>query len=358
MRQTISTRISLAIALLVSVNVHAANKPTASSEWTFAVSGDSRNCGDFVMPVVASQVKAEGDAFYWHLGDFRAIYQLDQDLVSMLPAGTSLTLQQYQPIAWDDFLTREMAPFGNLPVFLGRGNHETIPPMTRDGYVVKFSTYLNRPEIVAQDAADGAAAAPQGSPWFHFVRNGVDFITLDNSTQDEFSNKQLTWLQGVLTRDRAPNSGVTTIIAGMHEALPHSTTFSHAMDDWPLGIATGEMVYHMFADAQTAGKHVYLLASHSHFYAPGIYDSPYWRQAGLVIPSVLIGAAGAHRYKLPDGVSPEAKTHIYGYLQATVHADGTVKFVLKEISEDQMNAGKWPNAPADAIHDCVVNNSD
>ena len=47
----------------------------------FAVSGDSRNCGDFVMPAIAAATKAENDAFYWHLGDFRWMSQPDQDLV-------------------------------------------------------------------------------------------------------------------------------------------------------------------------------------------------------------------------------------------------------------------------------------
>src|ERR1700747_1332848 len=31
----------------------------AVGEWSFAVSGDSRNCGDFVMPAIAAKVKAE-----------------------------------------------------------------------------------------------------------------------------------------------------------------------------------------------------------------------------------------------------------------------------------------------------------
>ena len=67
-----------------------------SSEWTFAVSGDSRNCGDFVMPAIAAKVKAEKDAFYWHLGDFRAYQRPDQDLVAMQPAGTELSRAEYQ----------------------------------------------------------------------------------------------------------------------------------------------------------------------------------------------------------------------------------------------------------------------
>jgi hypothetical protein len=310
------------------------------------------------MPVIAARVKAEGDAFYWHLGDFRWMSQPDQDLLAMLPAGTTLAKPEYQKMAWDDFITHQLNAFGDLPVFLGRGNHENVPPMTRQDYESKFASYLTRPEIVAQDSSDGAAASPRSSSYYHFVRNGVDFITMDNASQDEFTDQQLAWLRGVLDHDQAPGSGVTTILAGMHEALPHSTASNHAMDDWETGTQSGEKAYRIFAAAQKAGKHVYLLASHSHFYSPAIYDSPYWREAGLVIPGIIIGSAGAHRYKLPPGVSAASKTHIYGYLQATVHGDGTMDFKLKEISEDEMAAHKWPNAPLAAIHECYVNNSD
>src|ERR1700682_3605825 len=105
----------------------------AGSTWTFAVSGDSRNCGDFVMPAIAATVKAEKAAFYWPLGDFRWMPQPAEDLLSMLPAGTSLSKGDYQQRAWDDFLTHQMASFAGTPVFLGRGNHEAVPNMTRDG---------------------------------------------------------------------------------------------------------------------------------------------------------------------------------------------------------------------------------
>ncbi len=70
---------------------------TSDTTWSFAVSGDSRNCGDFVMPVIASNVKAEHDAFYWHLGDFRWMSNPDQDLLSMLPAGKVLRNGRVSP---------------------------------------------------------------------------------------------------------------------------------------------------------------------------------------------------------------------------------------------------------------------
>ena len=96
----------------------------------------------------------------------------------------------------------------------------------------------------------------------------MDFITLDNASKDEFSDEQLKWLRGVLDRDLAPDSGIHAIVAGMHEALPHSKGAEHAMDDWEQGERTGDLVYTWFYDAQAAGKHVYLIASHSHYYSP------------------------------------------------------------------------------------------
>ncbi|MDR3741665.1 MAG: hypothetical protein P4L40_21815 [Terracidiphilus sp.] len=344
----------IVIALLVA----ASSAMSAQAQvWTFAVSGDSRNCGDFVMPAIAARVSAEHDAFYWHLGDFRWMSQPDEDLQSMQPSGQQLDKGTYQRIAWDDFLTHQMAAFGTLPVFLGRGNHENVTPMTRDGYTAKFSAYLNRPEIVAQRRADGPGAAPIG-PWYHWTQNGVDFITLDNADREEFSDAQLRWLRGVLDRDLAPNSGIRSIVAGMHEALPHSTGAEHAMDDWPLGQRTGEQVYQWFQHAQAAGKHVYLLASHSHYYSPDIFHTSYWESHGGVVPGIIIGSAGARRYKLPATARSGAKTHIYGYLQGRVLADGSIDFQLRELSESELMRHRWPNAQTDAIHECYIHNAD
>lgn len=347
-----------AVFLVATISSEGATRKSAKPDWTFAVSGDSRNCGDFVMPAIAAKVKAEKDEFYWHLGDFRWMSQPDQDLLAMLPAGTHLSKEEYQQRAWDDFLTHQMASFGSFPVFLGRGNHEDVSPMTRDGYTAKFSSFLDRPEIAAQRKDDGADAAPIG-PWYHWTHNGVDFITLDNSSHDEFTDTQMHWLRVVLDHDLVPNSGIHTIIAGMHEALPHSTGSEHAMDDWSIGQRTGELVYNWFHYAQAAGKHVYLIASHSHYYSPDIFDTPYWRERWkTVVPGLIIGSAGAHRYRLPKDAKPGAKTHIYGFVQGIVHPDGAIDFTLHELSEDDLVRVKWPNAPLDAIHECYIDNAD
>ena len=356
LRQRLVRALAVCVAscgFLVAVRPASAQAPTPL--WTFAVSGDSRNCGDFVMPAIAAKVKAEGDTFYWHLGDFRYISSPDEDLLAMRP---DLKREDYQNLAWDDFLAHQMASFGSLPVFLGRGNHENISPITRDGYIAKFSSFLDRPEIAAQRITDGSAAAPLG-PWYHWTQGWVDFITLDNASQEEFSTAQLKWLRFVLDRDLAPNSGVRAIVVGMHEALPHSTGSEHAMDDWDLGERTGSLVYTWLYDAQTAGKHVYIIASHSHYYSPGIFNTPYWKQySNQVVPGFIIGSAGARRYPLPKSADKDALTHIYGFMQGAVQADGSISFALHELTEDDMNEARWKDAPLEAIHNCFINNAE
>ncbi len=326
--------------------------------FTFGVSGDSRNCGDFVMPAIAAKVKAEKDAFYWHLGDFRWMSSTDQDILALDPEGPRLSHEAYQKMAWDDFLTHQMAAFGTTPVFLGRGNHETVSPMTRQDYIAKFQGFLTRPEISAQRKADGDDGQ-QVESWYHWTRDGVDFITLDNASHDEFTDEQLKWLRGVLDRDLDPKSGIRAIVAGMHEALPHSVSSNHAMDDWDLGIRSGELVYTWFYDAQAAGKHVYVIASHSHYYSPNVFNTPFWKErSARVLPGWIVGTAGAHRYKLSPNADKASLTDIYGFMRGSVHADGTIDFSLQQLTEDDLKQSKWPNAPLDAIHECYIHNSD
>lgn len=107
-----------------------------------------------------------------------------------------------------------------------------------------------------------------------------------------------------------------------------------------------------------AGKHVYLIASHSHYYSPDVFDTAYWREHGGVVPGWIIGAAGAHRYKLPATAQPGAKTHVYGYMQGRVHGDGSITFTLHELSESDLMKVRWPNTSAEAIHECYIHNAD
>ena len=103
-------KLSLTLASLIALPLflHAQSSP-AKSTWSFAISGDSRNCGDFVMPAIAAHVKDEGDVLYWHLGDFRALYMIDEDMKALEPNGAQLGKEDYLNRAWDDFRVHQLA---------------------------------------------------------------------------------------------------------------------------------------------------------------------------------------------------------------------------------------------------------
>jgi hypothetical protein len=328
-------------------------------EWRFAVSGDSRNCGDVVMPAIAASVAKSGAAFYWHLGDFRAIYTIDEDMVppaSLHLNAPSLTKADYLAGAWPDFIQHQLKPFGAVEVFLAVGNHETIPPMSSAAYLKQFDPWLNSARLKAQRAADGDAAGAR--TYYHWVMNGtVDFLTLDNATNSAFDAGQMAWIRARLAADRNAPS-IKTIVVGLHEALPGSKGLSHSMCDSSAGVLTGGEVYNLLYDLQQAGKKVYVVASHSHFVLEDVYRTPYW--GAKVLPGWIVGAAGAVRYRLPPGLTGTAfaKTDVSGYLLATVHADGSIGFEFRELSLDdlrQANAG----AVADALVGwCYAHNAD
>src|SRR6266436_6678616 len=104
--------------------------------WNFLVSGDSRNCGDVVMPGIAETARKNEAAFYWHLGDLRAIYSFDEDIQHQPEhIAKPLSITDYESSAWPDFIDSQIAPFGSIPFFVGIGNHETIPPLkTREDF--------------------------------------------------------------------------------------------------------------------------------------------------------------------------------------------------------------------------------
>jgi hypothetical protein len=68
-----------------------------SGSWSFAISGDSRNCGDIIMPAIAQGVRRDGTQFYWHLGDFRSTYDFDMDILAAPKyRSTHLPIAEYQ----------------------------------------------------------------------------------------------------------------------------------------------------------------------------------------------------------------------------------------------------------------------
>jgi hypothetical protein len=352
--------IRLALVVLSAVISGAQSAPSASraGTWTFIVSGDSRNCGDIVVPTIAAHSTRFSPSFYWHLGDLRAIYKIDEDIAfSNANAGHPLSCELYQRLAWNDFAANQIAAFRDLPVYLGIGNHETIPPKNEDAFRRQFADWLDQATLRREREQDKEPAQPE--PYFHWVERGVDFIYLDNST-GSFPDPQLQWLQHRLDSARS-NVEVTSVVVGMHEALPDSLASDHSMGDkssGPNSRPSGEKAYKALVNFRDQGhKPVYVLSSHSHFYLENIFASPQLTQNGAKpLPGWIVGTAGAVRYKPPDD-APRAKTDVYGYLLGTVSADGTIQFSFKEVRDTDVPHYVRQRYPAKEVLWCFVHNS-
>src|SRR4051794_40616669 len=73
------------VAIVVSTSQSSVTTPQASGSWYFTVSGDSRDCGNLIMPKIAKSIESMNAktpaAFYWHLGDLRNLVTADCDMV-------------------------------------------------------------------------------------------------------------------------------------------------------------------------------------------------------------------------------------------------------------------------------------
>jgi hypothetical protein len=345
----------LASTGLAQTSRHQQNTP----EWNFAVSGDSRNCGDVVMPLIAAGAIKNDAAFYWHLGDLRAIYGADEDYQnSPEHRGKAVRKDEYLKDAWDDFIQNQIGAFGSTPVFVGIGNHETKPPKRREEFAAKFAPWLDSPTLKKQRLADNPkATAP--TTYFHWIQGGVDFIYLDNATFDQFSSEQVNWVDDVLRR-ASSNPEVHALVVGMHAALPDSVAFGHSMSDWSVGVESGRRVYTDLLDfKKKTKKNVYLLASHSHFFMSGIFNSEYWAAHGGELPGWIVGTAGAVRYALPPDASraKEARTRVYGYLLGTVHPDGKIDFKFEEIKKSDTPSAISQRYTPEFVNFCFEKNT-
>ena len=121
------------------------------------------------------------------------------------------------------------------------------------------------------------------------------------------------------------------------------------------GIASGRHVYDLLLDLEKV-KPVYVLASHSHFFMEGIFNTEYWRTHGGVLPGWIVGTAGAVRYDLPKnaGDAKQAKTHVYGYLLATVsdNASDPIHFDFQELHENDASDETVKAFTRDFVHAC------
>jgi hypothetical protein len=354
-RQEFSIRFWILALLLVvcaTPSLAAQEQPHSAASWKFAVSGDSRNCGDIVMPAIAQSVHRDEAAFYWHLGDYRAIYTFDEDYLHTHPDST---ISDYLAAAWPDFIQHQLKPFGELPVFLAMGNHEMISPMTRSKYVAQFADWLDQPVLQRRRLADDPNDHVLKT-YYHWTERGVDFIGMDNASAEEFDAPQMTWFEGVLAHD-AKDSSIRTVVLGMHAALPDSLSAGHSMNDSAQEQSSGRTVYaELMAFRRSTKKNVYVLASHSHFVMNNIYATAC--HAGDVLPGWIVGSAGAVRYRLPQDYAAAtlAMTDVYGYLLATVAPDGSMTFEFKEVKEADVPASVVTEFSHEQVNWCFAQN--
>jgi hypothetical protein len=329
-----------------------------TSFWKFAASGDSRNCGDVVVPAIAAAVKKDGAVFFWHLGDFRKMSDFDEDIQHQPEhLGKPLTIPEYRALAWNDFILSQLAAFGSFPVYLARGNHELVPPHTDADYIATFAPWIDRPDVHLQRLADNPSDLKPHT-YYHWRRNGVDFISLDNGPSD-FDGDQITWFEKTLAIDLA-DPRVVTIVVGMHEALPESISKGHSMNQTEPGTESGRRVYADLLNAQNQShKRVYVLASHSHYFMDGIFNTAYWREHGGVLPGWIVGTAGAQRYALPPEKSSAkaAETNVYGFLLATVKPSGEIRFDFERLREHDVPPAVTARYTSPFIHWCFAQNS-
>ena len=354
-RLTACTAVFIALFSLYTL-AQAADTRTTEAVWYFAVSGDSRNCGDIVMPAIAEKVLADKAVFYWHLGDFRAINDFDQDYRQTQPKAT---IAAYQSGAWPDFIEQQLGPFGNLPVYLVLGNHETTPPKTRAELLAQFADWFASPVLTAQRLRDDPHDHVLKT-YYHWIERGVDFVTLDNASSEQFDDAQLRWFAGVIQR-AAQDLAIKSVVVGMHAALPDSLAIGHSMNDSAQGTMSGRSVYRRLLEfRRQTHKQVYVLASHSHFVMDNVYATTCRRgNPETILPGWIVGTAGAVRYRLPDdtGGANIARTDVYGYLLATVSATGDIQFQFKEVKPEDVPEATRQKYSEGLVRSCFQENA-
>ncbi len=351
--------IAIAFALASAPHPAAAQEP-ANANWHFLASGDSRNCGDVVMPGIAETAKKNQAAFYWHLGDLRLTSNFDEDIQHQPEhIGKPLSIAEYESIAWPDFIDSQIAPFGNIPFFVGIGNHEIIPPYkTREDFLLQFADWLEMPWLRAQRLKDDPLDFRMKT-YFHWIDRGVAFYFLDSASAEQFDAAQLRWFERNLAKDLA-DPAITTVVAGMHKALPESISAGHSMNESPTGTESGRRVYADLLRARDEShRHVYVLASHSHYFMDGIFNTDYWKQHGGVLPGWIVGTGGAVRYSLPPNSSDAhiALINVYGSLLGTVHPNGEISFEFEKIEEKDVPSSVTARYGKDFVHWCFAENS-
>ena len=209
-----------------------ARRVAGTPSWRFAVSGDSRNCGDVVMPAIAAGVKQIRRRVLLAPRRFAPISAMRTKTFASSPSISPrpLTKTEYPGIAWDDFTQNQMAAFGDTPFYLGIGNHDTVAPEDHAAFVARFSEQLDLPNLRAQRLKDDPSdlAAEDVLP-LDRARRGLSSIWTTR-TETSSSADQVAWLEKTLNRD-LPILRFARLWWACTRRFPESLSSNHAMDD-------------------------------------------------------------------------------------------------------------------------------
>jgi hypothetical protein len=91
----------------------------------------------------------------------------------------------------------------------------------------------------------------------------------------------------------------------------------------------------------------------------GIFNTPYWKQNGGVLPGWIVGTAGAVRYALPPNTSDAhgALVNVYGSLVGSVQANGEISFVFQQLAEKDIPEAVTTSYGHDFVHWCFAENT-
>jgi hypothetical protein len=96
---------------------------------------------------------------------------------------------------------------------------------------------------------------------YHWIQTGVDFVSLDNASPDQFDDTQVSWIERTLARDET-DGHVHTIVVGMHDALPDSISTGHGMNESAQMETSGRRIYQdLLAFRAKTNKYVYVPAT-------------------------------------------------------------------------------------------------
>lgn len=95
------------------------------------------------------------------------------------------------------------------------------------GYLLQqFADWLDSPTIRTQRRRDDPTDHKLRT-YNYWIQGGVDFISLDNASYDQFDGAQVAWIERVLARDET-DANIGSVVVGMHDTLVSSVSTSAA----------------------------------------------------------------------------------------------------------------------------------